>query len=132
MRRFGENSKGVARHITIMAGAFYGGCNSAVLFHIADCSLQIAFSNLTVLQRPNPELAFFGAAAAIAKHHRQGKLAFTEIITNRLAKNRLNPRIIKRIIDQLEGQAQILSIAAQSRLFFGGSIRNHSADLGCG
>ena len=78
---------------------------------------------VAVFQRALPEIALFRRAAPIGQHHRQGDLAFAEIIADALAHQRLLAGIIQRIVDQLESDAEIAAIGFERRLFVASAAR---------
>ena len=65
------------------------------------------------VQRAVPESPVLVRAPAARDDHRQRDLAFPEIVADRFADHGGRPAIIERIIDDLEGQAEILAIGGK-------------------
>ena len=76
---------------------------------------EIAVDDLALLQRPPPEFALLGRAAAERQHHRQGDLALAEIVADVLAELGRRAAVVERVVDQLEGDAEIGAVAAAGR-----------------
>ena len=105
-----EDRQRVAGDGPIVAGALHGRFDRTVLLHQADRPLKIALLNLGVAQRPFPEIALDIPAAPETEDHRKGDLALAEVITHGFAEMAAVAGIIERIVDQLEGDAEIAAI----------------------
>ena len=93
---------------------------------------QVVATCLSLSQTTLPECLFFGRAVSIGQHHRQGDLALTEIIPHRLAQLLLICRIVKRIIGDLESDAQGHTIFAHGLALGHCSTTHHGPGLGSG
>ena len=58
--------------------------------------------------------AGFRVGSSIGQDDGQGHLGFAEIVAHRLAHQGLAAGIVERIVDQLEGDAEIFAIGAQA------------------
>ena len=67
---------------------------------------------VALLQRAAPELALLWRAAAERQNHRQSDLSLAEIIADILAELGRGAAVIERVVDQLEGDAEIEAVAA--------------------
>ena len=56
------------------------------------------------------------APARVSEDHRQGHLAVAEVVADALAHGRCVRRIIDRVVDQLEGDAEVAAIAFERLL----------------
>ena len=113
-----EQLQRVARHRAIMARALDRIFERAVLLHRRERGFEIALRHFALLQRAPPEFALAFRAAAERQHDRQGDLAFAEIVADILAELGRGAAVVERVVDQLEGDAEIDAIAAA-----GGDLR---------
>ena len=90
-----------------MAGPLDGVLDGAVAAHGGDRRLKIPLADAALRQRALPEGALLAGAAAERQQHRQGDLAFAEIVAGVLAELCRDPAIVERVVDQLEGDAEI-------------------------
>ena len=72
--------------------------------------LQILGALLLLLERAAPEAPLLGAAAREGDDDGQRDLAFPEIVADGLAQQRLPGRIVEGIVDELEGDAEIVAV----------------------
>src|SRR5688572_25241702 len=68
---------------------------------------KIAFALLDLLERAPPEGALRFAASAVGEDDRQRDLAVAEIVAGVLAHRGALGAVIERIVDQLEGDAEM-------------------------
>ncbi len=90
-----------------MPGALHSILKRAVLLQQFDGPAEGDVIVRAVLQRLAPESALLIRAAPEREHDWQRDFAFAEIIANILAQLAGGAAIIERIIDQLEGDAEI-------------------------
>ena len=93
---------------------------------------QVVRRLVAVFHGALPEVPFLGGTAAVGQHNGQCDLALAEIVAHALAQLFGRTRIIQRVIDQLEGNAQVAAIGLKCGLFAGGALRHHRAYFGCG
>ena len=79
-----------------------------------------------------PELALVLVAAGIGEDHRQGHLALAEVVALILAHFGSVRIVVDRIVDQLEGNAEIAAIGFERALLLFRTFGNHRADLAGG
>ncbi len=91
---------------------------------------EIALVLVEILDGALPELAVHGAAAQEGQDHRQGDLALAEIVADGLAELGLAPGIVERIVDQLEGDAEIHAEAFERHALRPVAAGHHGANLG--
>src|SRR5579872_147845 len=106
-RRFREKRERIASDGPVMLGTPDRILQSPMLGHQADGMLQVCVSRFAPFQRPPPKLPFAVAATAEGKHYRQCDLALAEIVADILSELRRRAAIIKDIVDQLKGDAEI-------------------------
>ena len=71
---------------------------------------EIAFGLLIRIEGAVPEFLIFRASASPRDNHGQGGFAFPEIVADGLADHRGGATIIQGVINDLEGEAEILAI----------------------
>ena len=103
-----------------------------MLGHQDDCEIQIGVGRLAVLERAPPEDALALGAAAERQHHRQRDLAGTEIIADILAELGRLAAVVERIVDELEGDAEIHAEGPAGRLLVLGARAERGSHLACG
>src|SRR5207247_430756 len=105
------------------AATCFGLFNSAraVLGHQRDRQFEVGVGRLAVLERAPPKDAFALGAAAERQHHRQRDLAGAEIIADVLAELGRLAAVVERIVDELEGDAEIHAKGATGRLLVFGA-----------
>src|SRR6266446_6187430 len=101
----------------------------AMSVHEADRDLQILFRHVALLERAPPEHALTLRAAAIAQDYRQRDLAVAEIVADVLAELRGFSTIVERVVDELEGNAEIHPERTARRLFRLRPRREHGPDF---
>ncbi len=104
----------VAGDRAVMARPLHRVAQRVVPLHQAHRLGEIVLADLAVLERALPERPLRLIAAAVAQHHRQRDLALAEIVAHALAERRRLARIVERIVDQLEGEAEIAAVGAQA------------------
>src|SRR5690606_23817220 len=77
---------------------------------------QIALALVEVLKRAAPEAALLLRAAPVGEHDRQGDLAVAEIVAHGLAELGLARRVVERVVDELEGDAEIEAVTVERLL----------------
>jgi hypothetical protein len=82
----------------------------------ADGLLQRGVVGLVVLDGRLPEGAFLGRAAPVGQDDRQRHLALAEIVADILAEIARLAAIVERVVDELEGEAQIGAVGAKAAL----------------
>ena len=100
-----------------------------MLLHQPDRVLEVAVLDFAVAQRALPEGALAVLAAAEAQDDGQGDLALAEIIAHRFAEPGAVARIIQRVVDQLEGDAEVAAVRPERRLLLGRPLGNGGAHL---
>ena len=80
---------------------------------------EVALVLFALLQRTAPETALLGITTLKCQDHRQGDLAIAEVVADALAEHHLARAVVEHVVDQLEGDAEILAVATQ-RFDFGG------------
>ena len=83
--------------------------------HQADRLFQRRVVGCVVLDRRFPEVALGRRAAAVGEDDRQRHLALAEIVADILAELLGRAAIVERVVDQLEGKAEIHAVGAQRR-----------------
>ena len=71
------------------------------------------------VQRAVPEIPIRVRPPAAGNNHRQGHLAFPEIVPHRLPDHGRGATIVQRIVDNLESEPQILAVSGQGLGGFG-------------
>ena len=119
----------LARLLAVEAGAGQGFVDGIVAVDVAQ-SLWPVLGGLLLraLDHPAPEIPLGLRAAAEGQRHRQGDLAFAEVIAGILAQGRPVGGIIQRIVNELEGNTQIPAIIVQRLNVLGRALGNHAAD----
>ena len=79
-----------------------------------------------------PEFAVFRRAATIGEHGRQRDFSLAEIVAHVLAERRRLPAIVERVVDQLEGDAEIGAEGAEGGPDAAVGARDDRAHLGRG
>ena len=92
--------------------------------------LQIAVLDVALDDGAVPELAVAIVAAAEAEDDRQRDLAFAEVVADRLAERALSPRLIERIVDELEGDAEVAAVGPSAACSSAGRPAMRRTDLG--
>ena len=72
---------------------------------------EVALALLALLERAAPEPALRGIAALEGQDHRQGDLTVAEVVADALAQHHLARAVVEHVVDQLEGDAEILAVA---------------------
>jgi hypothetical protein len=85
---------------------------------------------LAILDGAAPECALRLIPAGEGQQDGQGDLALPEVVADRLAQPLLLGRIVQRIVDQLEGDAEVVAIGAKALLPRRVAAGDHRADLG--
>ena len=125
-----EQAQRIARHGAVVAGAFERVGDGVVALDQHLRLLEIAVALVELLDGALPEFAVDGAAAQEGQDHRQGDLALAEIVADGLAELGLAAGIVERIVDQLEGDAEIHAEAFQRHALGPVAAGHHGADLG--
>ena len=107
-----EQFQRIMGHGAVMAGAFDGVLDRAVLGHQPHRLVEMRVRGVAGFQSLFPEGAFGIVAAAEGQHDGQSDLALAEIVADILAQFGTGAAVIQRIVDQLEGNAEIGAIAA--------------------
>ena len=94
--------------------------------------VEVALVLLEILERPAPEDALGLAAAREGQEHGQGDLALAEIVADALAQAGLARAVVQRVVDQLEGDAEIVAIGRERRLLGGRAVGDDGTDLAGG
>src|SRR5271166_2733122 len=102
-----KQSKRVRGDGAIVPSALDGILDRAMLHHQTDGVLEICIGGIRILKRTPPEFPFALRSASERKHDGQRDLAFAKIIADILAELYGLASIVERVIDQLEGDAQI-------------------------
>ncbi len=113
-----------------MIGPFQGIGKGAVAVHHLAGLFQILGTLIEGFQGALPEGLFLRRAAAEGKHHRQGDLAFAEIVAAFLAHRFRIGSVIQHIIGQLEGNAEIEAESGQRLFLQPGPSGHHRAEPG--
>src|SRR5947207_4951955 len=106
-RGVAEQAERITRHRAIMAGAFEGVGNGVMAVDQHLRPFEIAVVLVEILDGALPEFAVYGTAAQEGEDHRQGDLALAKIVAYGLAELGLAAGIVERVVDQLEGDAEI-------------------------
>src|SRR5262245_64088492 len=100
-----------------MVGAPNRVLKRTMLGHEADGVLKVGVGRLAALERAAPELALGVAPAAEREHHRQCDLSFAEIVADILAELLRGAAVVERVIDELEGDAEVIDERTAHGLF---------------
>ena len=126
MRAILEGGKRGLRDGSIVAGPLDGLRQGARLDQAGDGRGQIRLGDVAIADAPGPEGPVVGRSPVIGEEHRQGELALAEIIADILAERGRGAAVIQRVIDQLEGKAEIGAIGAQGGLIVARPVRQHA------
>ena len=74
---------------------------------------QVALALVALLDRADPEGAFLRIGGGHGADHGQGELPFPEIVTDILARISADPAVIQQVIDDLEGNAERVTICEE-------------------
>lgn len=129
---FGKDRQRVGGDGAVVAGPQNRVVQRVVLLHQLDRMCKVAVAALAILQGALPEGALFRRAAPEGQHDGQGDLALAEIVADILAECRHPAAIIQRIVDKLEGDAEIAAVGFERRGLGAVALRNDGADLGGG
>ena len=127
-----EHRNRVDRALGKVAGAFTRGVDRIVAIDQLDRVGQVFVGRAVAADRVLPEGAFGFAAPGIGQDHRQGHLALAEVVALILAHFGGVGIVVDRIIDQLEGHAEVAAIAFQRALLLFRTFGHHGADLAGG
>ena len=128
----GRDRQRIACFARIASRAFDRRRERAAALEEFDRAREIAFLLHADLDRLAPEAAFVVARIHERQDDRKRHLAFAEIVADRFAHHRLASRIIERIVDELERDAEIVAVGAHRlRVRFAGA-RDHGAGFGGG
>ena len=115
-----------------MAGALQRIGQRVVALHQALRLREIAVALVELLDGALPEFAVDRAAAQEGEDHRQRDLALAEIVADGLAELGLAAGIVERIVDQLEGDAEIHAETFERHPLGAVAAGDHGADFGGG
>src|SRR5262245_43206582 len=114
-RRGRKEFEGIARHGAVMPGPLNRILERTVLVQGFNCGGEVALANVTLFQRSVPKFPLLFCAAAEREDDRQSDFPFPEIVADILAEFGRCSTIVERVIDELEGDAEIEPIAAARR-----------------
>src|SRR5262245_60758248 len=126
-RHVGQRGAGARAEL---ARAIQRRLDSTMPLHQANGVLEVAGLNLGLAQRTPPERAFLLAAAAEAHDHGQRDLAFAEVVAGGLAESGAVAGVVERIVDELEGDAEVVAVALQRRPLARGALGDGRTDPG--
>ncbi len=112
-----EQRQRVAGDRAVMAGTGEGLVDRSVALQQVDRGSERIVVDLAGLQRALPELALAIRSAPHREDDGEGDLTLAKIVTDLLAELGLAAAIVERVVDQLEGDAEIGAVGAACRLF---------------
>ncbi len=111
-----------------MPGAVAGGGDAVVAFDQRNRVGEVFVGGAVAEDCGLPELAFLRVAAGVGEDYRQGHLALAEIVAPVLAHLGRVGRIVERVVDQLERDAEVATVIVERLLLrvaaFGDHRRN--------
>src|SRR3954469_26081452 len=107
-----EQGEGVARHGAVVAGALDRVLERAVPANDRERLLEVALADRALAEGAAPEGALRLAAAAERQHDRQRDLALAKVVADVLAELGAHAAVIERVVDELEGDAEVHAVAA--------------------
>src|SRR5216684_5386355 len=127
-----EQSERVGRDRAVVPRPLDRVLERAVLGRQADRVLEIGVGRVTLFQGPPPERPFALRAAAEREHDRERDLALAEIVAHVLAELGGLAAVVERVVDELEGDAEIHPERAAGGLLVLRPRRQRRADLAGG
>src|SRR6185312_5121714 len=102
-----ENSQRFLGQGTVGTGPFDRAAHGMMGRHERLRAGEVGLALLEILDGAMPELALLGAARLIGENDGKRHLAFPEIVADALAELGLAGGIVERVVDELEGDAEI-------------------------
>ena len=128
--RGGEGGEAGPGGRAVTSGALERGSDRAVALEQTLSRAEVGRGLLEVGQGALPEGPLALVAASVGQEDRQGDLALAEIVADRLAELCLPGAVVERVVDQLEGDADVLAVGRERRLLGLGPVGDDGTDLG--
>src|SRR3954469_11421561 len=109
----GERPQRVDGALAVGAGAGEGVVEGAAVSEQAGGVREIVVGGAAGLDRPAPEMALLLGAAGVGEDDGQSNLAVAEIVAGILAHDAAVGGIVDRIVDELEGDAEVAAVAVE-------------------
>src|SRR5215813_13299269 len=131
-RRIWEQGECVLGDRAVVTGALDRVLERAVLGHERNGFIEVGVGRVAVLERAAPERPLTLRPAAVGEDHGQRDLAFAEIVADVLAELGGLAAVVERVVDQLEGDAEVHPERTAGRLLVFWAPAKRGPDLARG